>query len=654
MAEVRHTLTAEANELLRTLDQVNGRLQDTSDAEAKANEEAERFKRSTAALGVALTAVAAASAAAVKKAIDYGDSLSKMSQRTGVAVESLSKLKLAADLSDTSLEGLATGLKALTRGMVDAAQGGVGPTAEALSVLGIEAVDASGKIRSTEDVLGDVAEAFAHMEDGATKTALAQDLFGKSGLDLIPVLNGGREALEASAKASEELGLVWSEQDAAAAADLNDAVTELKAVFDGFIMEAARTYLPTLQDIARGALLAAKALAGVTGAQDEAATAARDSAREAIEAQADRVEAARAELEAAQAFDELLATAQGQAVQTEQTRALTEEYERQREVLRKLKAESGADAGLSSGPVEDLAALVEARFAAGRAADAQAAADKAAAEAAAERAKIEKEAAQEMAQAEREAAREAERTAKERAKAEADAQAEIERLRRDEADRFAVYQAELADRAREAAEERIRIEQTVGQTILGVIDTVATGTIDSLRQLNRARTTDLRQRREREIGLAVLLGEIKAGLAFATTLAEIGGTPVGYAAAAAAATAVGVATKVSAAAGSAAFDEHASTYHDGGLVDEVDIRAKIGEVVLPAPVVRQMGGPDGVERMVQDGGAREMIVVQKMNGRIIDVQVHDALRRTGSPLESAVRGTNPRGTARRNPYGRAA
>ena len=90
---------------------------------------------------------------------------------------------------------------------------------------------------------------------------------------------------------------------------------------------------------------------------------------------------------------------------------------------------------------------------------------------------------------------------------------------------------------------------------------------------------------------------------------------------------------------------------DGGMVgDEVDISARRGEVVLPNPAVRAMGGPDGVAEVAAGGGMRELVIVQKLDHKVVDMQTHRAVKRTGSPLDSALRSLNPRGTGRRNPY----
>ncbi|MEI6032467.1 MAG: phage tail tape measure protein, partial [Synechococcaceae cyanobacterium ELA739] len=127
-----------------------------------------------------------------KHAIDLGDDMNDMSQKTGVSVEMLSKFKQAAESSGTSVEGVTNAMVKLNKNM------GTGnkATSEALKDLGISATDANGKLKSTDEVMLEVADKFQKMPDGANKTTAAIALFGKAGADMIPMLNGGRDSIE--------------------------------------------------------------------------------------------------------------------------------------------------------------------------------------------------------------------------------------------------------------------------------------------------------------------------------------------------------------------------------------------------------------------------------------------------------------------------
>jgi LysM repeat protein len=135
-------------------------------------------------------------AALVGKTIEAGDKMNDLSQRTGVSVESLARFNKAAATSGTDIDAVAKALGKLSKGMYEAAETGKGPTAAALRTLGISAEDASGKLKSADQVTLEIANKFKTMPDGVEKTALAMQLFGKAGAEMIPMLNEGGAAIE--------------------------------------------------------------------------------------------------------------------------------------------------------------------------------------------------------------------------------------------------------------------------------------------------------------------------------------------------------------------------------------------------------------------------------------------------------------------------
>jgi hypothetical protein len=221
---------------------VRGNLEGLSSAASKVN-------GLLAGLGAALSV--AGLIAAGKAALDTADELSKLSQKTGISVESLSLLKPIAEQSGISMEGLAKGLQKLATAMVGAASG----SAEQVGTferLGVSVTDAAGKLRPTEAVLLDMADAFAGMPDGAEKSALAVKLFGKSGVELIPFLNQGRNGIEELKLKFKELGLEISGDTARAAEKFNDTLDTVKQALHGIAMKVAEAALPALQKLADG------------------------------------------------------------------------------------------------------------------------------------------------------------------------------------------------------------------------------------------------------------------------------------------------------------------------------------------------------------------------------------------------------------------
>lgn len=181
----------------------------------------------------------------MKDAANFGDEIQKMSQRLGLSTELLSELRFQAELSGTAFANAASGYKILARNMFEA-RNGVGAAVSAFDELGISITDASGNLRPMEDVIGDIADKFASMEDGSTKTALAMKVFSDQGADLIPLLNSGRSGLKEMADEARKLGLVLDESAANKAAHFNDMLSTLNASLTGLKFQFALSFFEDL------------------------------------------------------------------------------------------------------------------------------------------------------------------------------------------------------------------------------------------------------------------------------------------------------------------------------------------------------------------------------------------------------------------------
>jgi hypothetical protein len=109
--------------------------------------------------------------------------------------------------------------------------------------------------RATEDnvaVLLETAELFERMPDGVQKTNLAVEMFGRSGLNMIPMLNQGRDGITELMAEAERLGVVIDGRTAKAAEEFNDQLTKLRAGGRGLIQDVVGPLLPMLIDMAEG------------------------------------------------------------------------------------------------------------------------------------------------------------------------------------------------------------------------------------------------------------------------------------------------------------------------------------------------------------------------------------------------------------------
>lgn len=188
-----------------------------------------------------------------KEVIKAQGDLVSMAEVAGTSVENLSSLGFAAEQSSSSLEGLNKGLGNLANTAASAAKGSK-DAKEAFATLGIEVEDGSGALKDSGDLLLEIAEQFAQYEDGAAKAALAQDLFGKSGKELIPLLNRGAAGIKELQAEAGRLGITVGTDAANAANSLNDNLSKLTRTAGGLTGQVLGPLVESLNGLLEGLL----------------------------------------------------------------------------------------------------------------------------------------------------------------------------------------------------------------------------------------------------------------------------------------------------------------------------------------------------------------------------------------------------------------
>lgn len=222
----------------------------------KAGRESKKFQKSVtegfdkmgAAIGIAAVAAAGGIALFVKQSIDAADEASKTAQAVGLSVEAFTGLQYAAKLADIDTQTLKSSMSRLNVTLGEASTGGK-EQASIFKALGISIKDASGELRTGDEVLKDLAEKFADMPDGVDKSATAIKIFGKAGAQMIPFLNSGRDGIEELITQAKALGLVLTDTQAKASEQFNDSLTTLGQVTRGAANNVAKDLLPALNSL---------------------------------------------------------------------------------------------------------------------------------------------------------------------------------------------------------------------------------------------------------------------------------------------------------------------------------------------------------------------------------------------------------------------
>lgn len=160
------------------------------------------------------------------------DALEEMAQKAGVAADELQGLGAVAQLSGTSMEAITKGFKGLSTTLVEAQQGSK-EAAQALATLGVAAEDAESSQSQLMERFLQAADKVSQMEDGYVKTAFATKLFGRAGMELIPVLNQGRAAIEQMIQRARDWGVVLEDEAIAKIAAFNDHLDEFSLRMQG-------------------------------------------------------------------------------------------------------------------------------------------------------------------------------------------------------------------------------------------------------------------------------------------------------------------------------------------------------------------------------------------------------------------------------------
>ena len=212
--------------------------------------QAELLRTGIRTLGGALVGAATVGGlgALIDRSISAADAIGKTADKIGVGVEALQELRFAAKASGVEQQTLDMALQRFTRRAAEAAQG-TGEAKDALAQMGIALRDQSGNLRRSEDLLGDVADAFARIEDPAERVRLAFKLFNSEGVALVNLLSDGSGELEELRDRARDLGIVLDEHLVRDAERARTELDTLSQVISANLTRAALEAAPVIADL---------------------------------------------------------------------------------------------------------------------------------------------------------------------------------------------------------------------------------------------------------------------------------------------------------------------------------------------------------------------------------------------------------------------
>lgn len=191
----------------------------------KVEEKLDGLKGTLSTIGLSVTAASATLFGFAKFTADAGDEAGKTAMKLGLNVETLQRLQVAAEFANISNQSLQQGLGSLAKNLVSARDGSA-DAAKSLRKVGLDVGRMKGQLPSAANALNVISDRFAAMPDGLEKSALAMDIFGKAGRDMIPFLNKGSAEIQKAASLADRYGLVMDEEAVRASAEFNDTIQE--------------------------------------------------------------------------------------------------------------------------------------------------------------------------------------------------------------------------------------------------------------------------------------------------------------------------------------------------------------------------------------------------------------------------------------------
>lgn len=188
----------------------------------------------------------------VLKTAATADQLAELSLQTGISVNDLQEMDYIGKQVGVNLDTMTGSLSFLTRNMY-AAQSGTGAQADAFAALGVSVLDANGNLRDGAAVQAEVFAALNKMPNETERNAVAMQLFGRSAMELNPLIKTSAEELATLRQQAHDSGAVMSDAAVNGAANLQDSIDGLKSSAVGVAGSLASVFVPAFQGIVSGA-----------------------------------------------------------------------------------------------------------------------------------------------------------------------------------------------------------------------------------------------------------------------------------------------------------------------------------------------------------------------------------------------------------------
>ncbi|MDJ0792443.1 MAG: phage tail tape measure protein [Acidimicrobiia bacterium] len=183
--------------------------------------------------------------ALAQRSIQTADALGKTADRLGLTVEAFQEYQFAAEQSGINSRTFETAIQRLGRRFAEADKG-VGAAKDAFEELGISTRDANGNLKTIDDLLPELADAFSQVNTQLERNRLAFKLFDSEGVAFVNLLREGSQGLNELREQARESGIVIREDLVRGAEEANDKLNLLSRIVSTQVTQAVLEATPAV------------------------------------------------------------------------------------------------------------------------------------------------------------------------------------------------------------------------------------------------------------------------------------------------------------------------------------------------------------------------------------------------------------------------
>ena len=222
----------------------------TKKMQAQFDKMGDSFVKIGAKASILSTAIIGATVGLVKMGINAGDAsaeINNLSTATSLSTDVIQELSYVANASNSSFEGLQSSMNSFQRRLKTVGEEG-SRVNEMFGKLGVSTTDASGNVKSMDDVLLDTFNKLGDMEDGLAKNAIGAELFGRSWNEVALIVSSGSKGIAELRDEAHKLGLVLDENTLQSSDDFATAMGLVGFQIDTLKTKIGASLVPILQE----------------------------------------------------------------------------------------------------------------------------------------------------------------------------------------------------------------------------------------------------------------------------------------------------------------------------------------------------------------------------------------------------------------------